>query len=1016
MSRAAIVATAVVAGLSFLCPASGAIPKIKTTPVEGGVLLYDPTVHGTDVINNGRAKGGALQAVAKIVRKAGKPYTEFQYTGTHGQAKSTFYYERLPEPAGGRRHAGIKLIIDYDGKDYAKLDVTARFWDQSQVGTRLTLGPGENEYVFDYGFRRAHWTTAWHKLSWLQFRVYSVKDKGNPIRWRLGRMVMMEKAERRKPQPMQLGRIRKTEELLGRKSSAPGDIDVLNVIRTDNRDKEHSADFHAECALRSFPAGTYRARWQVDGSEVEPQEDTLTLDGRLDVARKFTVRKARNKNGSYTFRLTLRDAKGRTLACAAEFVNSLLEPDLFGKRLLSPRPKHVAWGTGAFEARRHSALSLPANATARTAKTAEIFCKKYYDHTGVRLATKRYGAVPASRGIVLRLGRAAAFKGKPSALRPDGYCLNVGKERVVVTGGDERGLYYGMITFFQLMKNDFKIQARMPVPCVEILDWPDLPNRMMMTSHGCAWHYMTYGDNWGIDYFIDWVDRFVAQNKANVLYSDMSRSVRYERQPRMGRGAALYSLDDLRKLGRFCRDNFVDVCPAWQIGGHANWWLLGRCPELREKGYNNQGDVTHPDHNKVVFDCMLDVIEALGCKYASPKGDEWWGGGRKKGETPADVVRGLTKAERYLDFHVKCHAFLKSKGVRMMMFHDMLSPYHNGQHDGLYKLIDRYPRDIIINEWGGLRSLRWFAEKGFEVWGTPNGGGGLYTEHKQLVKGFGNIIYSLGTDRARLKCKRQTMHSTHSLCRAADFGWNAYDYPGDEPGRAVSLQNLFALRPTGQAAERAVPLDLAGAFTHSLGAYFKEAEPDMYGDVSAPVPIKAGVRDVAHVPMRLAASTGRNCIVLREKGGGVSIPVNARYASLVFLHTALINDPKDKRARPGMGRKWPYGFPCGEYVVHYADGEERVLPVRLTLNVRRFNASSRNRATNENRYVYVVRDHVDDPVHLYQWEWVNPRPGQEIKSITARHDDQLDVSLILVAVSGRELWAPARTARTGGRL
>ena len=145
-------------------------------------------------------------------------------------------------------------------------------------------------------------------------------------------------------------------------------------------------------------------------------------------------------------------------------------------------------------------------------------------------------------------------------------------------------------------------------------------------------------------------------------------------------------------------------------------------------------------------------------------------------------------------------------------------------------------------------------------------------------------------------------------------------------------------------------------------------------------------------------------MILREKSEAVPIPINARHASLVFLHTAFINNPGDQRARAVLGREWPYGWPCGEYVVHYEDGEELVLPVRLTLNIRRFDTSSTNRATNENRYVHVLKDHNYDPLHLFQWEWVNPRPDKTIVKVVARHDKHLDVSLILFSVSGRSVW------------
>ncbi|MBN1676368.1 MAG: beta-N-acetylhexosaminidase [Kiritimatiellae bacterium] len=1026
MERGRRIVAAAAAWLAVSHAAPGAEP-IAAQRTGGELVLYDAATQGNEAISNGTWPGGDMRPVSRIMRKAGRTYAEFSYTGARGKARTVFGYKPLPEPEETMRYAGITLAIDYDRDDYAKLDVTAHFSDNSQVGTRLTLEPGAKAYAFTHGFRHAKWAIAWEKLDWVRFMVDAAGPQGNPVRWRLEKMVMITKENTRSPQRLEIGRVANARELLGDKPAGPGEIEVLAVMRADNRDRDRTADFMVDCALRSFPPGAYRAQWQVDGSEVAPQEAALRLGGEQDITKTFKVRSARNANGTYTFRLTLLNARNEAQACAAEFANSLLVPDLFGKRLLSPRPKQIEWGQGEFGARRHSTLFLPQNATARTLKTGEIFSRKYGEHTGIRLATQPFTHTPPPRGIVLRVDGSALFKGKLTRLNRDGYCLQVDPDRVLVTGGDERGLYYGMVTFFQLMKNDFEIREHMPVPCVEILDWPDLPNRVMMAGHGGAWHYSSYKERRDIDYLIDWVDRFVAQNKANIFYVDLATAVISERRPEFGGKSKLYTLDQLRKLGQFCRDNFVDVCPAWQVGGHANWWLLGLHPELREQGYSNQSDVTHPEHNKIVFDVMLDTIEALGCRYATPKGDEWWHT-PKKGEKPQDVIRGMGRAERYLDFQVKCRNFLKSKGVRMLLFSDMISPYHNGQRTGAYKLVDRLPKDVVICDWGGGETAAWFRKHGFEVWRTPNGGGGLDEELARAVNGFGNIIYGTGGDGVGLRDDYNTMQSTYSLCRAADIGWNAYDYPGDEPGREVSIRNLFALRPVGLAGARCTPLDLTGSFTHSFNAYLKQVKPEKYGNGVVPVQLGSRVQEIAHVPMRLGAkgppdqadrpdSTKRpdradagagNCIILREKSEDVAIPVNARYASLVFLHTAFVHNFKDPRGQPGMNRQWPYGWPCGRYVVRYEDGEQATLPVRLTRDIRRFDTSSRNRATNNNRYVFVLQDCGYDPVHVFQWEWVNPHPHKAIRELVVQHEKQLDVSMILFAITGRDVWKEAR--------
>ena len=80
--------------------------------------------------------------------------------------------------------------------------------------------------------------------------------------------------------------------------------------------------------------------------------------------------------------------------------------------------------------------------------------------------------------------------------------------------------------------------------------------------------------------------------------------------------------------------------------------------------------------------------------------------------------------------------------------------------------------------------------------------------------------------------------------------------------------------------------------------------------------------------------------------------------------------------------------------------------MRRSMNIRRFDTSSNNRATNENRHVLALKDANQENVHLFQWEWANPRPGKKIARLVMKHDNELDVSLILLAVSGRSVWSP----------
>ena len=717
--------------------------------------------------------------------------------------------------------------------------------------------------------------------------------------------------------------------------------------------------------------------------------------------------KADGKGNDLVFRL------GRIVMRSEKRKAEMRKPPVAG-RLLTPEPKHVLWGKGALKARACDRLMLPDGASRRTRTTARLFAERFSGYTGRHLRTAGFtGDLPA-RGVVLRIGRFAALKGKPEKLKPQGYGLTVEPDRVVITGADEAGLFHGIVTFFQLLTGSMRITEDMPVPCVEILDWPDTPNRLARLEHTHNFRNYPVRENRGIEYLMEWTDRFVAGNKLNVLFLDISALVKHKRRPEFNGTERIYSLDDLRRFSAFCRDRFVDLCPAWQIGGHASWWMLvGYHPELREKGWYSQADVTHPRHDAIMFDCMLDVIEAIKPKYVSPKSDEWWHT-RRAGETPDKLLHGRTRAEAFLDVHVKLNTWLKARGIRMMMFHDMLTPYHNGKRYGLYKIIDRFPKDVIIQLWDAgttEKDLRWFTERGFEVWTNGTGFVPLGPKTRKLVRGYGKGLYSFGAYRGGLLDKFTHLHSMGSLIHSADYAWNLSRREGEhlDHARLIALRHLLAVRPNPRAGQAVVPIDIAKRLTHSFAAFMKDVKPKAHGRHDRPIDIAAGTRDVGHLPMLLAGSPERNCIVLRKGAEPVTLPVGRRCSSLIFLHTGYVNDPADPAVRGARVRRWMYGWPCGQYVIRYDDRKEIIAPVRLTLNVKRFDTSSINRATNDNRHVLALTDRSGSDVHLYQWEWINPRPTHRIVEVVARHDNELDVSLILFALSTREVRSAAST-------
>lgn len=150
----------------------------------------------------------------------------------------------------------------------------------------------------------------------------------------------------------------------------------------------------------------------------------------------------------------------------------------------------------------------------------------------------------------------------------------------------------------------------------------------------------------------------------------------------------------------------------------------------------------------------------------------------------------------------------------------------------------------------------------------------------------------------------------------------------------VAVRNLFAVRPNPRAGETIRPLDIKAQMNQSFTRFLKHAKPEIYARHDRSVTMWSGVREIGFVPMQLGPKDGNNCIVIKKGDPKVSIPITGRFSSLIFLHTAHLRSRDG--IKPTTYREWPYGFPCGDYVVRCEDGSQSVLPLRFEYNIRRF--------------------------------------------------------------------------------
>jgi glycosyl hydrolase family 20 len=668
------------------------------------------------------------------------------------------------------------------------------------------------------------------------------------------------------PAPQNFGILVFNKKLFGN-----GSIDITGVQSFVKNEK--FIDLTIKFKAKNFSNNKYALTKTViatDYTVYKQNEDIQLSNDEKEHSVKITS--VKNLNGIFSLYLSFKNKNGDIKVAAVNFENATPLKDMFGKNIFSPTPKKVIWSKGFFQTGNHNTIVILEKATKRTEKTAQIFAKDLFGYSDSKYKIEKTNkTIPCS--IELKIANKADFQGKSVPLKKEGYSLIVTPEKVIITGADAPGLYYGCVTFIQLLKMPMKFASDAPAQCVQILDWPDIHNRLLRMSH--PWHFKdrNFKEVRSVDYLIDWANRFIAGNKLNRWWLDVAALVKLKRRPEFNGTERIYTLDDMRKLADFCRDRFVEIIPAFPVGGHADWWLLQYHPELREKGYKNMSDLSHPKHNKIVFDCMLDVIEAMNAKYASPKTDEYWHG-KHPNEIPDKLLRGKTRAQVLLDFHAGMNNFLKKRGVKMLIYEDMLNPRHNGKRDDVYKIIDKFPKDVIITAWSGREpdlTAQYFLDKGFEVWGNTTGFWMYGDKVKNRISGFGPGVYSFGNPWGLTN--KRNYAPINGVFRGADYAWNisrdARESIIDEisSGKLVALREMFAVQPNPFASATITPLKIQKL----MNAPFAKA---IQKDGAEFLNMPSGKCEIGNIPSVISKKKN-NCVLL-SKGSKVEFPISKK--------------------------------------------------------------------------------------------------------------------------------------------
>ncbi len=566
--------------------------------------------------------------------------------------------------------------------------------------------------------------------------------------------------------------------------------------------------------------------------------------------------------------------------------------------------------------------------------------------------------------------------GKDAAIPAEGYHLTTSASGASIKASDRRGLLYAAAALYQLSMTG-------TIQPTEINDAPfmefrgvhiGLPSRENIT-------------------FLKRVIRYLLiPMRYNTLIVEIGAGMRYDRHPEINEAWACckekyeagewpmvahmnmiaygsyLEKDEVADIFRYAENLGMEAIPEVHSLSHVQF-LTNAYPEIAEipaareelgevdllidDGLNQEffPSCYCPSNEKsyeLLFDVLDEIIEVTQPKrYVHMGHDEVYQIGVCK------VCREKDPAQLYADDVTRIHDYLAGKGLKMMIWCDML------QKASSYKTppaIDRIPKDILMLDFIWYFHLDKDIETHMLDHGFTTAIGNLYSSHfpryEKRIRQEGMIGGQISTWVAVDEKSFALEGKMFDFVYTANMLWSA-DYRNEA----------------------------RSAYTQCVAALLKQARPMIQKGHSLPT--------YQYTPIQLQqlvhAAPGSNPITIQ-------IPKENRISDgLLFVQAA---------DRPGRRIPWQQLDVIGEYVINYNDGTSVTLPLEYGGSFaelqRPYGQPLKSPYFRHEGYIGtyladpIVTDKAPDghDFTLYGWHWENPQPRKKLASVTLKiHPD-----------------------------
>lgn len=300
----------------------------------------------------------------------------------------------------------------------------------------------------------------------------------------------------------------------------------------------------------------------------------------------------------------------------------------------------------------------------------------------------------AGFGIAVTRGKsgktAVTLAVQKGILQQDAYRMTVDGQGVVITGGSDMGVLYGIQTLRQIIR-----QEGACIPYLNIFDYPEIACRGL-------YYDVTRGRIPTLEYLKKLVDKMVFY-KMNQLQLYIEHTFLFEEESEVWRDDTPLTAEEILELDAYCRKRKIDLVPSLSSFGHLYKILrtrtFRRLCELPDTGdlpfsfvdrmEHHTLDVSNKESLTFVKKRIEEYMPLFTSRYFNICADETFDLGKGRSRELAEQ-QGTRKM--YLDFVRELCEFVVEKGKIPMLWGDIICNFPEA--------VTELPKGTICLNWG----------------------------------------------------------------------------------------------------------------------------------------------------------------------------------------------------------------------------------------------------------------------------------------------------------------------------